>query len=103
MSLLAELFQQLDESHRHHRLQQNTALPDQLNTCASAVVANASAKEIEEPCQPDFATQATRRAAWRITLGGETICSMVGTPTTYSDALAAVRWRWPAANILETP
>ena len=102
MSVLAELFQQLDESHRHHGLQQNIALPDQLNTCASAAAANAPTKGIEEP-QPDSATQATRRAAWRITLGGKTICSMVGTPTTYSDALAAVRWRWPAANILETP
>jgi len=61
-------------------------------------------REVEEPDQPDYPPATSdRRAAWRITLDGKTICRMVGGPITYSDALAAARWRWPEANILEAP
>lgn len=42
-----------------------------------------------------------RRAAWSITRGGKSIGYMVGQPITYAEALAAARWRWPDADILE--
>lgn len=45
---------------------------------------------------------AARRSNWQINLGGKLI-TMIGTPITYDEALAAARWRWPDADILETP
>lgn len=41
-----------------------------------------------------------RRSHWQITLGGKTICTMVGEPMTHAEALEAARWRWPDADIL---
>lgn len=41
------------------------------------------------------------RAAWRITRAGQSIGYMVGQPMAYSAALAAVRWRWPDAEIIK--
>lgn len=45
---------------------------------------------------------ATRRSNWQINLEGKLI-TMIGAPMTYGEALAAARWRWPDADILETP
>jgi hypothetical protein len=41
------------------------------------------------------------RNAWTITRGGKPICTMVGEPSTRTEALAEARWRWPDADILE--
>jgi len=43
----------------------------------------------------------TRKSSWQINLRGKLI-TMFGLPQTYDEALAAARWRWPDANILET-
>ncbi|MGY8822156.1 MAG: hypothetical protein ACKVLM_22490 [Pseudomonadales bacterium] len=40
-----------------------------------------------------------KRAAWRITRAGQPLGYMVGQPMTYSEAIAAVRWRWPDAEL----
>ncbi|PAO90599.1 hypothetical protein BV581_19325 [Stutzerimonas stutzeri] len=42
-----------------------------------------------------------RRSHWQITLGGKTICTMVGEPMTHAEALEAARWRWPDSYIRE--
>lgn len=44
---------------------------------------------------------ATRRSNWQISLGGKLI-TMISAPLTYDEALAAARWRWPDADILES-
>lgn len=36
-----------------------------------------------------------RRCHWQVTRGGKPLCTMVGEPMTYEEALAAARWRWP--------
>lgn len=41
-----------------------------------------------------------RRSHWRIALDGKLICTMVGEPITYDEALEAARWRWPSAGIM---
>lgn len=43
-----------------------------------------------------------RKTAWRIAIDGKPICSMVGEPMAYTEALAAARWRWPTADLLES-
>jgi len=50
------------------------------------------------PTAPE-ATSEPKRAAWRITRAGQPIGYMVGQPANYSAALAAVRWRWPDAEL----
>lgn len=40
-----------------------------------------------------------RRCHWQVTLNGKPLCTMVGEPITYSEALAEARWRWPDADI----
>lgn len=40
-----------------------------------------------------------RRCHWQITRGGTPLCTMVGEPITYEEALSAARWRWPDADI----
>lgn len=40
-----------------------------------------------------------RRSHWQITLGGKPICTMVGEPMTFSEALEAASWRWPDAEV----
>ncbi len=44
-------------------------------------------------------TGEAKHTAWRITRSGQPIGYMVGQPMTYSEALAAVRWRWADAAI----
>ncbi len=48
------------------------------------------------------ATHEPTRNAWTVTRNGSPICRMVGQPMTHPEALAAARWRWPDADILET-
>lgn len=104
MSLLADLFKRLEAQPKLQGARPDTTQPDQLDTSSAAAVAHVQTREVEELDQPDSPPDASdRRAAWRITLDGRTICRMVGDPLTYSDALAAARWRWPEANILEAP
>lgn len=59
------------------------------------------AQAAPEPLQAPEATSEPKRAAWRITRAGQPIGYMVGQPMTYSEALAAARWRWPDADLLE--
>ncbi|WP_160285933.1 hypothetical protein [Pseudomonas knackmussii] len=40
-----------------------------------------------------------RRSNWQITLGGKPICTMVGEPMTFPEALEAARYRWPDAEV----
>ncbi|MCY1309884.1 hypothetical protein D9M70_600250 [compost metagenome] len=40
-----------------------------------------------------------RRCYWRITRSGKPLCTMVGEPTTYEEALAEARWRWPDVDV----
>lgn len=40
-----------------------------------------------------------RRSNWRITRDGKTLCTMIGEPMTYSEALEAARWRWPDVGV----
>lgn len=62
---------------------------------ATAVpAAPTSAPAAERPAE-------ARRNAWTITRGGKPICTMVGEPSTRTEALAEARWRWPDADILE--
>ena len=60
------------------------------------------AQAAPEPLQAPEATSEPKRAAWRITRAGQPIGYIVGQPMTYSEALAAARWRWPDANLLES-
>ncbi|MGQ7956386.1 hypothetical protein ACUTAF_01470 [Pseudomonas sp. SP16.1] len=41
-----------------------------------------------------------RRSNWCITRDGKTLCTMIGEPMTYSEALEAARWRWPDVEVL---
>jgi len=54
------------------------------------------------PTAPE-ATSEPKRAAWRITRAGQPIGYMVGQPMTYSEALAAARWRWADAELDGAP
>lgn len=40
-----------------------------------------------------------RRSHWRITRAGKTLCTMIGDPMTYAEALEAARWRWPDVEV----
>jgi len=102
MSLLADLFKRLEAQPEFQGARPDTTQPDQFDTSPAVAVAHVQTREVKKPNQPDSPHDASdRRAAWRITVDGRTICSMVSNPITYSDALAAARWRWPEANILE--
>lgn len=104
MSLLADLFKLLEAQPEFQGVRPDTKQPDQFDISPAVAVTHVQAREVEKPNQPDSPPDASdRRAAWRITVDGRTICRMAGDPITYSDALAAARWRWPEANILEAP
>lgn len=51
--------------------------------------------------RPEESPANVRRSAWTVTRNGRPVCSMVGQPMTRHEALAAARWRWPDADILE--
>lgn len=40
-----------------------------------------------------------RRCHWQVILDGKPLCTMIGEPMTQAEALEAVRWRWPNAEI----
>ncbi|MCY1400988.1 hypothetical protein D9M71_160960 [compost metagenome] len=40
-----------------------------------------------------------RRCHWQITRNGKPLCTLVGEPMTYAEALEAARWRWPDVEI----
>lgn len=40
-----------------------------------------------------------RRSNWRITLAGKPLCTLIGEPMTYAEALEAARWRWPDVEV----
>lgn len=40
-----------------------------------------------------------RRSNWQVLRDGKPLCTMIGEPMTYAEALAAARWRWPTANL----
>lgn len=41
----------------------------------------------------------TRKAGWKVFRDGKPLCSMVGPPMTYAEALASARWRWPDVDV----
>lgn len=40
-----------------------------------------------------------RRCHWRVISDGKPLCTMIGEPMTRAEALDAVRWRWPYAEL----
>ena len=40
-----------------------------------------------------------RRCHWQVMRDGKRLCTMVGEPMTFSEALAIARWRWADAEI----
>ncbi|MDX1368247.1 hypothetical protein [Pseudomonas sp.] len=86
MSLLAGLIHRTGSQPEH---QQSEASTSTLSSRAKLVLA------------PAPITTELRRTTWTVTRNGKPICSMVGVPTTHTEAVAAARWRWPDADILE--
>ena len=41
-----------------------------------------------------------RRSNWRITRAGKPLCTLIGEPMTYPEALEAARWRWPDVEVI---
>ncbi|WP_296271203.1 hypothetical protein [Pseudomonas sp. UBA6323] len=41
-----------------------------------------------------------RRSNWRIIRAGKPLCTLIGEPMTYPEALEAARWRWPDVEVL---
>ena len=40
-----------------------------------------------------------RRSHWRVIQGGKSVCTMLGEPMTFAEALSAARYRWPSAEV----
>lgn len=40
-----------------------------------------------------------RRTHWQVIRNNKLICTMVGEPMTYAEALEAIRYRWPDAEL----
>ncbi|MDG9926541.1 MULTISPECIES: hypothetical protein [unclassified Pseudomonas] len=40
-----------------------------------------------------------RRSHWRVSRNNKPLCTMIGEPMTYAEALEAARWRWPDADV----
>jgi hypothetical protein len=40
-----------------------------------------------------------RRSNWQIVRNGAVVCTMIGEPRTYAEALAVARWRWADAEV----
>ena len=95
MTLLAELFKQLDTTPEAGGPQQARA-PAANDALATPVPPqNAPAQNVART----EGLPAARRNAWTITRGGRPICTVCGAPMTRDEALAEARWRWPDAEI----
>lgn len=109
MTLLAELFKQLDTTPE-------AGGPQQAGTAVGAVqvgVGTPTTRTHPPAPVPAPATTAAptvppsaaerpaevRRNAWTITRGGRPICTVCGAPMTCTEAMAEARWRWPDAEI----
>jgi len=114
MTLLAELFEQLDTEPEDCGQRQTFAPVGAVEVDASAPATN-DHQPVPEPPHATTAAPAAptpapaverpaeaRRNAWTITRGGKPVCTICGAPMTYSEALAEARWRWPDAAILES-
>lgn len=111
MSLLAELFEQLDTAPEDCGQRQTFAPVGAVEVDASTPATNDHQTAHDAPCTttapapiptPAPAAEASaepKRNAWTITRGGKPICTMVGEPSTRTEALAEARWRWPDADI----
>nr|WP_139204455.1 hypothetical protein [Azotobacter beijerinckii] len=114
MTLLAELFERLEAAPEEEDQRQAVARVGVVEIAATATAINdyrashdaspttttavpppIPAPAVERPAE-------ARRNAWTITRGGKPICTMVGEPSTRTEALAEARWRWPDADILES-
>ena len=114
MTLLAELFDRLENTPPELAQQQAGVLLDRVEVGATAPAFPTRQKPADAPPAPAapipaptpaLAAEAASepvRNAWTITRGGEPICRMVGAPCTRTEALAEARWRWPDADILES-
>lgn len=40
-----------------------------------------------------------RRSNWQVTRAGKALCTMIGEPMTYAEALESARWHWPDAEV----
>lgn len=40
-----------------------------------------------------------RRSNWQVLRDGKPLCTMIGEPMTYAEALYAARWRWPDVEV----
>lgn len=114
MTLLAELFDRLENTPPELAQQQASVLLDMVEVSATAPAFLAHQKPADAPPAPaapipaptpapaaEAASEPVRNA-WTITRGGKPICRMVGAPCTRTEALAEARWRWPDADILES-
>lgn len=116
MSLLAELFERLENGPEKsgkftEKAGKSIPLVNVAEVAALAPATNDHQPAPEPPQAPTAAPAApipapvaerpaeARRNAWTITRGGKPICTMVGEPSTRTEALAEARWRWPDADI----
>lgn len=111
MTLLAELFEQLEAGLEEGEQRQTVA---QVGVVAAATLAPAinDHQTAPDPSQAMTASPAVpipapaaerpaeaRRNAWTITRGSKPVCTICGAPMTRDEALAEARWRWPDADI----
>jgi len=111
MTLLAELFEQLEAAPEEGGQRQAVTLVGVVKVTASAPATHdhqtandvPHAKTAPAPMPPPAPAGENagepRRNAWTITRGGKPICTICGSPMTYDEALAEARWRWPDADI----
>ncbi|MDV7210119.1 hypothetical protein [Azotobacter beijerinckii] len=87
--------------HRAELLAELTAANDPRQAAPAPPHTTAAAPAASTPAPAAEASAEPKRNAWTITRGGKPICTMVGEPSTRTEALAEARWRWPDADILE--
>lgn len=114
MSLLAELFDRLENTPAKVAQQQAGVLVGMVEVGATALAFPTRQRPAAAPpapaapipaATPALAAEAAsepRRNAWTITRRGQPICRMVGAPCNRTEALAEARWRWPDTDILES-
>lgn len=91
------------------QLAEHLGLSSDLRPAPATTPIQPAANDPQQPTSPPArptapeATSEPKRAAWRITRAGQAIGYMVGQPMTYSEALAAARWRWADAELDGAP